>query len=134
MSDLDKWDYELICVLKRYNDHGDLDRALEIWSRRNMVSMDCISIMYPLERLFKIVDLIRENNPSGANDLFVILEKASPSGDWIFNGYRFSPDPRLVYWERMFLAFGSVVRHTESKYIPGFEEYFENVWLKEGKP
>jgi hypothetical protein len=132
--ELDEWDYQLICIFKRCNAYEEIARAKKLWSKRNMIDEKLMHISYPLERALKIYELMREQNKSDVTDTYSLIEQASPAKDWLYKGYTFSDDRPTYYWERMFVAIALILRHTESKYFPGFDDYFNNVWLKEGNP
>jgi len=131
---LDKWDYQLILSFKRYNDNHDIPRAINIWAERGMLDKQYIQIEWVTQRLLHIIELIKTQTKSFIYDTMNILEQASPAKDCDFNSYALSPGPEKRYWERLFLVLSVLIAHTKSEYFPGLDDYFTNVWLKEGNP
>lgn len=130
----DKWDYQLILTTKRYIDRTDLyDLLLNLWCERNAADKEYMHPQYIVHRMSEIVDWLYQTTKYSRYSTINILEESAPSKDWMYpqmkNGFK-----ELVYWERLMYTYASLLRFVDVKHIPGLDGYFNNVWLKEGKP
>jgi len=137
--ELDKWDYQLILTFKRYSDLCCLTRVKELWGKRNGVKPEYIRFIDIVHELEKIRSFIWTVNKATHHSVFNILLDNSPYKENIYyEDYKpmldmMGADER--YWARLVLAYGSMVRFIDSKDLPpDFNEYFINVWIKEGNP
>ena len=129
-----KWDYELILTFKRYSgDNKELERSFDIWCKHCAVPREHINASYIVHRLSQIVEYLYKETNNWIYSTISILEESAPSKDWMYPLIK-SDSGEDAYWERLFYTYASILRHTESKHLPGLDEYFNNVWLKEGKP
>jgi hypothetical protein len=132
----DKWDYKLILIAKRYIDDtdGNYARLIGLWVERNEVGASYISPAFVVGRASEIIDYLFETTGYSKYSPLSILEQSSPYYNWMYPEIQNKDNNILAYWERLMYVYASILRHTEIKHIPGLDEYFNNVWLKEGNP
>jgi len=129
----DKWDYELILTFKRYEGSDRLKHTLDLWCRRCGTTHEHIEVCYIVHRLSQIIEHLYKETGIYIFSTINILEESAPSKSWMYPEVT-SNSGEGAYWERLLYTYSSILRHTESKYLDGINEYFKNVWEVEGKP
>ncbi len=133
---LDEWDFQLILSFKRYR-LDIFDQLRLLWSKRNGVDSKYIRLIDIAHELEKIRLSIWEVNKNTQNSVFELLMNNYPYKQihWCdFNPIIEKMKLDEQYWARLILAYGPAMRFCKSADIPGLDDYFNNVWLKAGKP
>lgn len=136
---LDEWDFQLILIFKRSNGLDIFDQLRFLWGERNAIDSKHIRLIDVAYELEKIRSYICEQNKNIRNTVFELLNNASPYKQDIywrdFNPIIEQMGHDKQHWARVILAYGPVMRFCESSDLPPeFSDYFNNVWLKAGKP
>jgi hypothetical protein len=135
--EFEKWDYELILSFKRYiTNANDLEMAKKIWAERCALDLKNFDpTMFIVERLSRIVFYLYSKTGSPDYSPMRILTDNSPEKDY---WYELSTGRRNTtneyYWARIFQVYANILTQVNCSLIEGLNEYFENEWIKSGKP
>jgi hypothetical protein len=124
--ELTQWDHAVIYYVKQENKQSIAD-IKKIWAERYELDVEDIHSMNLIDHFLPIVLKIGEQNKSSKYSVFSIIEDASPKNSWMLRDMREteSESENDSYYNRIFTVICSRLRLCESKYLPGFHEYYE---------
>lgn len=117
ISELDKWDYQLIGGCKALV--FTMDSARKIWGERNAIEPKYVDVDWMLRRMMDIVLL---TNPK--EDVFQMVLDAAPENQWKFvcGGQKLDD---YNYTDAWFHVLSSRIAMTMVKDIPGYREWID---------